>query len=158
MDRAWRKVANVMTRAGLATCEPGQSLRRAAQLLLERDCGALPVVEDGVVIGMLTDRDVCLAAWRERRPLSELEVACAMSSPVHGCADDDELSEALGLMRRYQVRRLPVLDRGGRLVGLLSQDDVIRAAARRRSPRLARCVVETLSMIGEPPRLARTQA
>ena len=152
------KIENVMTR-GVKTCRPEDTLARAAQIFWDLDCGVVPVVDgENRVVGMLTDRDVCLAAWRERRPLSELEVACAMSSPVHGCADDDELSEALGLMRRYQVRRLPVLDRGGRLVGLLSQDDVIRAAARRRSPRLARCVVETLSMIGEPPRLARTQA
>lgn len=146
-----------MTGGELSTCGPRESLRRAVQLLRERDCGAVPVVEDGAVVGMLTDRDVCLAAWRGGRPLSELTVATAMSRPPHGCGPDDELGEALGVMRRHQVRRLPVLDDAGRLVGLLSQDDVIRAAARRRSPRLARRVVESLSMIGEAPGAARAE-
>lgn len=143
------KVAQLMSKDGFACCCPHESLARASQLMWEHDCGVVPVAEDGVVVAMLTDRDVCMAAYTQNRPLTEIPISVAMSRQLHACSPDDEVEQALTLMRRHQVRRLPVLDGDHRLVGLLSQNDLVQAAARPKSPLPPREVLLTLAGIGE---------
>lgn len=103
----------------------GQSLQKVGAIMAQVDCGVLPVLGEGdVVVGVITDRDVCLAlAERDVRP-SEALVEEAMSTPVHSCGPDQEVGQALATMRDYRVRRLPVVDAEGHLKGLLSFDDV----------------------------------
>lgn len=97
----------------------------------EEPCGAVPVVDDQRrPIGFLTDRDVCMAAYTQGRPLKEIRAEKAMSHKVVSCTTEDELGSAAQLMRQHRTRRLPVVNRDGALVGLLSLDDLACEAAR----------------------------
>lgn len=102
----------------------GQSLHKVGSIMAQVGCGVLPVLGEGdVVVGVITDRDLCLAlASRDVRP-SEALVQEAMSAPVHTCGPDQEIEQALATMRQNRVRRLPVVDAEGQLKGLLSFDD-----------------------------------
>lgn len=121
------KVRSIMT-GDVVSCRPEDSLEFAARLLWERDCGALPVVDVlGNARAMITDRDICMAAYITGRPLSELRVAESMSAHLASCGPDDDLSSAARTMIAHAVRRLPVVDPEGHLCGLLSLNDVTRA-------------------------------
>lgn len=108
---------------------PGTHLAKVGTLMAEAACGFLPVVGDeDRVVGVITDRDLALAvASRDRKP-SEIEVRQVMSGEVWGCAPNDDIREALSVMRVRKVRRLPVLGFHGRLEGILSLDDVVLEA------------------------------
>jgi len=117
-------VEELMTR-DVATCRPGDALSHAAQLMWDRDCGCVPVVDDaGVPLAMITDRDVCMAALTQGRPLTQIPVSTAMSQRIVTCAPSDEVTTAESIMRSSQVRRLPVTDARGVLVGVLSLNDI----------------------------------
>jgi len=123
------KVADIMTRE-VATCAAGDSLNRAAQLMWERRCGAIPVVDqDGRAAGLLTDRDVCMAAYTQGRRLDDVTVDTAMSRPARTCTPTASAEEAEDLMMAYAVRRLVVVDSDGRVAGVVSIDDVARCGA-----------------------------
>ena len=110
---------------------PDDPLSRAAELMERLDCGCIPVVDGRRhVVGVLTDRDVCLAALRSDQPLSSLCCRGSMSQPAHVCRAVDALAEANRLMVLHRVRRLPVVDAEGCLTGMLSLDDVAREARR----------------------------
>jgi CBS domain-containing protein len=121
------KVETLMSQE-VRTCRPTDSLHFAARLMWDHDCGCVPIVDENLVIGMLTDRDICMAAYMQGRSLPELTVEGAMSKHVYFCHPDDLLSEAEQIMAGHRVRRLPVLDKGGRLVGILSLSDLAREA------------------------------
>jgi CBS domain-containing protein len=113
------------------TCNPDQPLSEAARLMWEHDCGCVPVVaSDRRVVGMITDRDICMSAYTRGRGLQELRIADAMSRDVRTCRADDTVEEAEATMRSAQVRRLPVVDDREQLVGLISLSDLAREAAR----------------------------
>jgi CBS domain-containing protein len=119
-------VEDLMTRE-VGACRVGESLADAASVMWQRDCGAVPVVgEDGGVVGMLTDRDVCMALATRRAYASDVRVEEVMSRDVVSCTPEDDAEEALELMRRRQLRRLPVVDSQGHLAGILSVADVLR--------------------------------
>ena len=124
------KVEQIMNR-NVKVCRPQDSLNKAAQLMWDEPCGAVPVVDDQrKPVGFLTDRDICMAAYTQGKPLEELRVETAMARKVVSCVAEDELGTAAGLMRQHRTRRLPVIDRNGALVGLLSLDDLACEAAR----------------------------
>jgi CBS domain-containing protein len=109
------------------TCRASDSLERAAQIMWENDCGCVPVLDDASKIaGIVTDRDVCMAAYTRGTPLHALGVASAMARDVATCRPGDTLETALRTMRARQVRRLPVLDPDGGIAGLISLTDVVR--------------------------------
>jgi CBS domain-containing protein len=120
----------------VAACGPRNDLSQASKLMRDRDCGFLPVVDSrGVVTGVLTDRDVCLAVGAHARAADRISVAEAMSQPVFGCFENENLKIVLSTMAKHHVRRLPVLDRqNGHLKGVLSFDDVATAPRRRGAP------------------------
>ena len=121
-------VGELMTR-DVRTCAPTDSLNRAAQLMWEGDCGCVPVVDaNGFVLGIITDRDICMATYTQGKPLHEIAVSSAISWQVFSCREDDDIAHAEALMQRHQVRRLPVTSFSGRLVGLLSLSDIIKRA------------------------------
>lgn len=127
------KVEQLMTR-NVQTCRASDGLERAAQLMWEHDCGVVPVMADGNgaarVVGMLTDRDICMAAYTQGRRLEDIPVASAMSREVFSCRPTDALAVALKVMQTNRVHRLPVVDQDDRVVGLLSLADVAREAER----------------------------
>jgi CBS domain-containing protein len=144
------------------TCREGDSLERAAQLMWEGDVGAIPVVDaDYRVIGMITDRDICMAAYTQGRPLWTIPVETAMSKTVVTCHADDNVSTAEMVMREAKVRRLPVVNHEGKLVGLLSLTDLAREATHERpgedAPR-PHDLAQTLARIVEPRRPANPTA
>jgi CBS-domain-containing membrane protein len=97
----------------------------------ERDCGVIPVVdEDDKVVGMITDRDICMAAALTGRDLSNLDVGSVISGLVTTCKSEDDVQSALTSMRENQLRRLPVIDADGKLQGVLSLNDLVLKAER----------------------------
>lgn len=108
-----------------------ESLTDAAQLMWENDCGVLPVIKDGrKVIGMITDRDICMAiAMRDAQP-SAVSVEEVMSGRVYAVKPEDEIHTALQAMQEHKIRRLPVVNDEGELEGILSMNDVILHAGR----------------------------
>lgn len=130
-------VADKMT-GDVVTCAPQERLSTVARRMWERDCGSVPVVDDAHrPLGVITDRDLCMAALMGGRALHEIAVGEALPTrDVLSCRATDELDAAHARMRESQVRRLPVVDDAGSLVGLLSLGDLVRpegtAAARRK--------------------------
>src|SRR5689334_20509302 len=103
------RVKDVMTEEVIA-CGPEDSLLTAVQIMRERGCGCVPVVDEGNhVVGLVTDRDAVMCALRERKALADLQVREACSRGVVFCRIDDTLEHAETLMRVNHVRRLPVL-------------------------------------------------
>jgi CBS domain-containing protein len=143
-------------------CRPDQTLDYAASQLWEHDCGSLPVCardEDGEprVIGMLTDRDICMAALFQGKPLHELKVADSMSRGIRVAKLDDRPEDVELTMRELKIRRVPVTDEDGRLVGIVSLADFARAARNDAASRSDESVSErdvghTLAAICEPGR------
>jgi CBS domain-containing protein len=142
-------------RTRVHVCTPEDTLARAAQLMWDKDLGCLPVCGPGRrPIAMLTDRDICMATFTQWKHLAEVSVESAMSHTLFTCSPDDELAHAEEIMRRHQVRRLPVVDAHGVLVGLLSLGDVALYVHQRSShsngtPAQQR-LAETLAAICEP--------
>jgi CBS domain-containing protein len=136
-------------------CSPEDTLARAAQLMWEKDLGCFVVCgPDRKALAMLTDRDISMAAFMQWKHLAEASVESAMSRHLCACSPDDDLGQAEELMRVNQVRRLPVVDEQGVLIGLLSLGDVARYV-RQHSPRGASTdaqqrLAETLAAICEP--------
>ena len=126
------KVQEVMTR-DVKSCKPETNLAEAATILWDADCGLLPVVDEtGKVIGIISDRDICMAVATKGRPASEITVQeVSNNRPIYHSLADDQLPDALHIMQEHQVRRLPIIDRAGTLQGILSINDVILAASDR---------------------------
>lgn len=141
-------------RSRVHVCAPEDTLARAAQLMWEKDLGCLPVCDAArKVIAMITDRDVAMAAFTQWKHVAEASVESAMSRGVHTCSPDDELGHAEELMRQYRVRRLPVVDAQGTLVGLLSLGDIaryVRQHARGNGSQAQQRLAETYAAICEP--------
>jgi CBS domain-containing protein len=122
------KAEDVMTR-DVKSCRPETNLSQVAALMWEYDFGAMPVVDDANrVMGMITDRDIAIAAATKGRLATEITVGEVMSGNVYACASDEDISSALKTMRREKVRRLPVIGKGGKLAGILSINDIVLRA------------------------------
>lgn len=132
-----------------------ESLATVGKAMAEVDCGVLPVLdEQEVVVGVVTDRDICLAlATRDSKP-SDLTVEAVMSRPVYTSGPDATVAAALATMRERQVRRLPVVTETGEIEGLLCLDDVAREAVELVGDEPGRPaytdIAETLAAINRP--------
>jgi CBS domain-containing protein len=143
------------------TVSASDSLGRAAQLLWDHDFGALPVVDaEGRLVGMITDRDICMATYLRGQPPADISVEQAMARQVHACAPGDPIGVAEKIMSQFQVRRLPVADSSARVVGVLSLTDLAREAEQdggRRRPVVTDAeVTRTLAAICQPRRPEQT--
>lgn len=152
------RVEKLMTRQ-VTSCRQEDSLARAAQLMWDSDCGCLPVcTDDGAnrIAGVITDRDICMAALFQGRPLGELRVADVMNRQVQVCRPSNSVAEVERIMSAARVRRLPVTDDQGFLLGMITLADLAREAAREQalqSPRLrGNEISDTLASICQPPR------
>jgi len=118
------QVNEVMT-SEANSCTPETSLATAAMLMWEHDCGVLPVVDDArKVVGVITDRDICMAAAMRPQPISEISVSEVISGKVYACTPETEIHEALKTMGQEKVHRLPVISAEGELQGILSMNDL----------------------------------
>ncbi len=119
-------------------CRADEALSEAIRIMAERDCGFVPVLAadgSGRVVGVVTDRDACLAIHREGRLPGEILVEAVMSRPPLCCRPEDGLAAAEAILRSAQVRRLPVVDDAGHLRGVLSLADLAEAAVGFHAPR-----------------------
>jgi len=122
------KVKEIMS-TNAKVCALTDNLSAAAGLMWENDCGILPVVaEGGKVVGLITDRDICMAATLKNRNLSNVAVEDVISGKVFACKSEDDVRSALKTMRENKVRRLPVIAADRKLEGILSMNDVVLTA------------------------------
>lgn len=121
-------VQDIMTR-DVRSCGPDINLAATAKMMWDADCGVLPVLNaEGEVLGMITDRDICMACATKNRAPSEITVREAFSGKTYRCKVSDDVHAVMDIMRREQVRRLPVVDEDGVLQGLISMNDFILLA------------------------------
>jgi CBS domain-containing protein len=138
------KVKEIMT-AQPKTASRDTTLAAAAHLLWGADCGILPVVDGGKLIGVVTDRDMYVALATRNRPASQLTVGDVTTGKAWACGPDDDVHAALDTMASKRVRRLPVTQDGA-LVGIISMNDLVLAAGADKAVRDNE-VVETLKAI-----------
>ncbi|MCU0675866.1 MAG: CBS domain-containing protein [Myxococcota bacterium] len=145
--------------APVATCHPNDSLDHAAHLMWEHDCGAIPVVgADGALVGIVTDRDIAMAAYTRGQPLGSISVTTAMAEVVFSVDAEASLEEVEELMRAKQVRRVPVIEDGGKPIGMISVNDLARHIGDGKRPSSAdRKLVETIARICSPRGRAATK-
>ncbi len=122
------RVSEYMT-SNVRIADPDQTLREAAQAMARLDAGAMPVGENDRLVGMITDRDIAIRGVAEGKG-PDASIREVMTSDVEYCFDDDDVEEVLHKMGRLQVRRLPVLNRGKRLMGIVSIGDLARNGER----------------------------
>jgi CBS domain-containing protein len=122
------KVKDLMTPDAKA-CWITESLADAAKAMWENDCGILPVIKDGrKVVGLITDRDICMATAMQERNPSGISVEEVMTGEVYATAPDEDIHQALATMQEHKIRRLPVVDPEGELKGILSMNDIVLKA------------------------------
>ena len=118
------KVKEIMT-VNPKACTTTTNLAEAASFMWEYDCGILPVVANGErVVGLITDRDICIAGATKNRNLSNIAVEEILSGKVYSCAPEDDVRKALKTMQQNKVRRLPVVASDETLKGILSINDI----------------------------------
>ena len=145
------KVDALMNRA-VRTCSPEDSLERAAQIMWECDLGCLVVVDaEERPIGIITDRDALMAAYTRGIPLRDAWVGSAMTTELATCPDSASVEALEQSMQKAQIRRVPVVDSNGRLVGIITVSDLARFS-QWSANRVARVdgLARTLSAITEP--------
>jgi CBS domain-containing protein len=117
-------VKHVMSTAP-ACCSPDTNLGAVAKLMLEHDCGEIPICDGTKLVGVITDRDIaCRGFLTGKNPL-DVPVKDVMTRTVFTISPDDPIDLALDEMEKYQVRRLPVVDHSGKVIGMVSQADVV---------------------------------
>ena len=136
-----------------------ESLADAAQLMWENDCGVLPIIKDGrKVVGMITDRDICMAAAMSDKNPSGISVEEVMTGLVYSLNPEDEIDDALKVMQEHKIRRLPVVNAQGELEGILSMNDVVLNAKATGDDIAYGDVVQTYQAICERPLAASATA
>jgi CBS domain-containing protein len=142
------KIASLVHR-DVKSCPIHATLEYAAQLMWDHDIGCLPVIDDqGHVAGMVTDRDVCMAAYTQGIPLRAIPVTTAMATRVLSCGLADEVESVERTMSENQIRRMPVIDDQGHPIGIVSLNDLARAASLGKVP--AGEIATTLAAVSAP--------
>src|ERR1051325_2295479 len=119
------KVKNIMS-SNLRCCAPDTKLPEVAKLMNRYNCGFMPVTKrNNKLVGVITDRDICLYLGDAQQDLKDTDVAHLMTTYVSTCFPDDDITTALHIMRNTKMTRLPVIDKEGVLKGLLSLYDII---------------------------------
>ncbi len=114
------------------TCRDTVNLLEITKLMWDRDCGIVPLVdENGDAVGVITDRDVCMAVGTRNQLASDIHANEVATGKIYSCHPEDEVQAALAIMKDRQVRRLLVTDDDGRIVGIVSLNDLTLATGRR---------------------------
>jgi CBS domain-containing protein len=138
------KCSEVMTDNPVC-CLPGDSVSQAARVMRREHVGPVPVISDEQtreLIGIVTDRDLAIKVVAESRDSKKTTVGEVMTNTIIACREDDDMSSAIAAMEEHQIRRIPVIDQGGRIVGIISQADV---ATRVHAPKRTAEMVEEIS-------------
>jgi CBS domain-containing protein len=142
-------VRDLMTR-DVTSCVPGNNLAQIAELMWNNGCGSLPILDGlGKVAGMITDRDVCIALGTRDCKAADVLVQHVARPVCYTCSPDDHVRSALKTMATYEVGRLPVVDGTGRLVGILSLDDIVFRAGGGCSDLTDREIINTMRALTE---------
>jgi CBS domain-containing protein len=152
------KIEEIMSKNPVC-CTPQTSLVEVAQMMVEFDCGAIPVVDNpqtmGPVVGVVTDRDiVCRTLAKGRNPL-EMAAQDCMSAPVLAVRPDDSIDDARRIMEEYQIRRLPVINQDQVLVGFTTQAQIARNSTNDQSGELLKSVTRSS---GSPSRIPNVRS
>ncbi len=124
------KIRDIMT-TNCAVCGPHANAAAIAEILWSRDCGSVPIVDErGILLGIVTDRDLTIALGTRDRRASTLRADECMTRDVETCNPDEDLQDALEVMLARRVRRVPIVDRDGRLEGMVSLSDIVQASSR----------------------------
>lgn len=124
------EVRRIMTRV-VETARRDTSVRAIAMAMRDRRIGVLPVVENGQVVGVITDRDIVTRLLPECPSASDVTAETVMTDGALQCYEDQKVTDVAAVMGDHQVRRLPVLDRRGRLVGIVTVGDIAENASER---------------------------
>jgi len=124
------KVKNCMHK-GAQWVSPDTPVKTVAKAMREQDIGAVPVGENDRLIGMVTDRDIAVRGVADGKDVSSLTARDVMTKGIVWCRDSDDLTHAANMMQSRQVRRLPVIDKNKRMVGILSLGDLSQAGTER---------------------------
>lgn len=142
------KVKDAM-KTDVVFCAPEDNLMKVAELMRLRDCGAIPIVDDEKkIVGMLTDRDVCLAVAARNRKASDVRAGDLGKRRVVVCHAEDDLESALRKMRKYQIKRLVVANDAGELAGFLAIADFVLSV--RKDKKLKKKIYAAIKKIVEP--------
>jgi CBS domain-containing protein len=149
------RACDMMTRDPI-TAHPRDKVDYVARVMRDSDCGSVPVVDQsGRLVGMVTDRDVVVRLIAERVDPREAIISDCMTSGAVSCHFYDPIYECIGQMARHQVRRLPVVDDDGRVVGVISQCDLARHAGVYPGQGERRALADVLCAISEPGSFSR---
>ena len=142
------KVFEVMT-IDVGYCHPEDNLTRAAQIMWEKDCGIVPVLTaEKHLLGVITDRDMAIAAATRNRRTSSIKAGEMKFRPVKTCAGGDDVKDVLNRMRKYKIRRLCVTNQDKELVGIISLSDILLKAGEKKNVR--KLIFSTLEAIAKP--------
>jgi CBS domain-containing protein len=134
------RVGDLMT-ASVQCCTANTPVQQVAALMLDNDCGLIPVVDDlnnGRVVGVVTDRDIVVRLLATGRNPLDATAADAMSGDIFTCTPQTSVDDCCSLMEERQVRRIPVVDEAGKIVGIVAQADVARQASKERTAEVVR--------------------
>lgn len=130
-----------------------------ARILWEQDCGFVPVVDGAnMLVGVVTDRDLCMASYTQGKTLSEVPVLAVMARELTTCSETDSIKDAMQSMVSAQVHRLPVVDARGVLLGVLAANDLVQVAMARPAALSEKLVLATIAGISKPRSGARDYA
>ncbi len=142
------KVKELMTK-NVGFCHSGDKLPNAVEIMRQHDCGIVPVVDENEkVVGMITDRDICLAVADADSKISQIKVEKLITTKIISCSADDKIKDALKKMRKNQIKRLVVTGKDGKIVGILSVTDVLVSV--RKDKKLKKKIYKTLEAIFQP--------
>lgn len=116
-------IRDIMTRSPIC-CSPGDTLDFVAALMLKHDCGAIPVCDGPRLAGILTDRDIACRAVALGRVPAQVRAADVMTRTVHTLGPDDDVEAAIQLMETKLIRRVPIVDAAGKVVGIVAPSDL----------------------------------
>jgi CBS domain-containing protein len=134
-------IRDVMT-SNPCTIDAEKSVAYAAKMLRDEDVGLAPIVEGGKLIGMLTDRDIAIRVVAEEKDPGQVKVRDVASKQVVTIDPQQDLDEALRIMAKHQVRRLPVVEEDGQLVGVVAQADIAREGDEKKTGKLVEEISE----------------
>jgi CBS domain-containing protein len=145
------KVNLIMSRDAVC-CPTTSSLAEPAKMMWDKDVGFVPIVDavSGALKGVVTDRDICMAALTKGRPLHEIPVGDVMQKNVHFCSESDHVARVESIMRDHQVRRVPVVDASQRVVGVVALNDLARHAEATAGKGMRDAFIKTVGAICRP--------
>lgn len=150
--RDWHDTrAGDMMTGNVATVQPNDTVQRAARLMRDEDCGALPVLDrQGRIIGMITDRDITVRLVADGADPRYAQVQDCMTDEVFACQADDPIEGCIRTMKQHQVRRIPVVNERNQLLGIISQGDLARHADMNKHQGERHALTDMIAGVSEP--------